>query len=528
MTPSDEALPGAPRLRELAEARLASAAGPTPASEKLLHELQVHQLELEMQNEALRQTQSELEESRDRYRDLYESAPVGYLTLAGDGSIGAANLMAVSLLGGERGGLLGRDFSRFIAPEDCARWRGQFRAALDAEIRCDCELTLLRGDGARCRVRLDCLGAAGGEGPAALRIAIVDIDELARVHRALARSEEHYRRLARISPAGILHADAEGMCAYVNARWCEISGLSVAASMGRGWRDSLHPEDRGRALDSCRRARTARQPNAVECRLSRADGKACWVLAEIVAELDGQGRVIGYLGVVSDITERHEREQRRLLGESLHRDALVREVHHRIKNTLQSVSGLLRRELGKFTELDSRLEVAITQMRAIAVVHGLQSSSTGEAVGLGDTTAQICEIVASQTRRAIHWECEEAAATSAPMLIARDEAVAVALVINELVLNAAKHAPADASDVHVRLSVDAASARLSIRNALAGRRRFDFDSGAGLDTGLRLVRSLMPEQGATLRYADEADSALLTELTISAPLLRLRKTARGR
>ena len=82
-------------LRTAAEAQLAHA--PEPKSkpyptEKLLHELQVHQIELEMQNEQLRQAQIALEESRDRYVDLYEFAPVGYLTLAATGQTKEANL----------------------------------------------------------------------------------------------------------------------------------------------------------------------------------------------------------------------------------------------------------------------------------------------------------------------------------------------------------------------------------------------------------------------------------------------------
>src|SRR6516165_6950741 len=86
-------------------------------SSALVHELEVHQIELEMQNEELRRAQSELEESRDELSDLYDFAPVGYLTLREDTVILRANLRAAVLLGVERNALIGKHFMRFLAGE---------------------------------------------------------------------------------------------------------------------------------------------------------------------------------------------------------------------------------------------------------------------------------------------------------------------------------------------------------------------------------------------------------------------------
>ena len=84
----------------------------------MLHELRVHQIELEMQNEELRRTQAELEASRARYFDLYDLAPVGYFTLSEKGLILEANLTAATLLGVARGDLVKQPLPRFILPED--------------------------------------------------------------------------------------------------------------------------------------------------------------------------------------------------------------------------------------------------------------------------------------------------------------------------------------------------------------------------------------------------------------------------
>ena len=93
---------------------------------RLIHELRVHQIELEMQNEELRQAQAQLAESREKYADLYDFAPVGYLTLSDQGQIMEANLTAATLLGVERGRLLGNFLPRFLAEGD----RGVFRRML--------------------------------------------------------------------------------------------------------------------------------------------------------------------------------------------------------------------------------------------------------------------------------------------------------------------------------------------------------------------------------------------------------------
>jgi PAS domain-containing protein len=111
-------------LRRAAERRLARETGVAPdgTPEGVVHELRVHQVELEMQNEELRRAQIALEESRDRFADLYDFAPVGYLTLVPGDLVAAANLTAATLLGVERPKLLRRRLHDFVVPEDQERW----------------------------------------------------------------------------------------------------------------------------------------------------------------------------------------------------------------------------------------------------------------------------------------------------------------------------------------------------------------------------------------------------------------------
>ena len=178
-------------LRRAAESRLANAARvPTAASaEALLHELQVHQIELEIQNEALRQAQSELEESRDRYIDLFESAPVAYVILSRDGRVTEANRLAGRLLGLTQAQLLQRPFVGFIAPTDLERWREQTMAAWagTANAPLDDELLLRNTDGSRFQAQLEWVVLDRAQTGRTMRIAFFDITErseaAAEIHR---------------------------------------------------------------------------------------------------------------------------------------------------------------------------------------------------------------------------------------------------------------------------------------------------------------------------------------------------------
>ncbi len=183
-------------LRADAEAKLTGAppsAAPTRSADELLHELQVHQIELEMQNEALRQAQLDLEESRDRYVDLYEFAPVGYLTLTDTGLIAELNLTGAALLGEDRNKLRHRRFMPFVVAEDQDRWRHFLHVMLHGG-NGSCELGLRRGDGSVFDASLDCLLTAAGN-TAALRVTVTDISARKQAERALRLTNDHLESL---------------------------------------------------------------------------------------------------------------------------------------------------------------------------------------------------------------------------------------------------------------------------------------------------------------------------------------------
>ena len=144
-------------------------------TEKLLHELQVHQIELEMQNEDLRRSEHTLETERARYFDLYNLAPAGYLTLSQQGLIVEANLTIATLLGVPRGALLKRPLSSFIfsADQDIYYYHRQHLVKTgEPEV---CELRMVRVDGSLFWAYLQAISAADADDVAGCRIVISDI-----------------------------------------------------------------------------------------------------------------------------------------------------------------------------------------------------------------------------------------------------------------------------------------------------------------------------------------------------------------
>ena len=197
------------QVRAAAEERLAGmckGAHSSEVSSELEQELRVHQIELEMQNEALRQALSELEQSRDRYVDLYESAPVGYLTLNDSGMITQINRMATSLLGFDRQSLLQRRFGSLVIPADRDRWERQSLSMGPERRTVVIELQLRRGDGDVCYAQLDCVWQPLGSDRGAVLICLSDIGARKRAEQELAHHREQLEELVLSRTAELLQA----------------------------------------------------------------------------------------------------------------------------------------------------------------------------------------------------------------------------------------------------------------------------------------------------------------------------------
>jgi len=139
---------------------------------RLVHELEVHQVELEMQNAELRHVRYELESALEKYTDLYEFAPIGFVTLDRHGVIDTLNLATTSLIGGVRSRLTGRHFGQFIATKHRVLFTDFLDKVLACKIKESCEVELMNGGTQPITVRIEGMATASGQ---EFRLALIDI-----------------------------------------------------------------------------------------------------------------------------------------------------------------------------------------------------------------------------------------------------------------------------------------------------------------------------------------------------------------
>jgi PAS domain S-box-containing protein len=130
----------------------------------------------------------------------------------------------------------------------------------------------------------------------------------------LATSERRYRELVEAVPVGIFETDAAGGNTYANGVWVAMTGLSRSQTLGDGWIAAIHPDDRAAMQARWRAVTAAQQPFRSEHRVCRLDGSEIWVMVEAVPRFDSSGALTGFIGSITDVTERrrHEEERRRL------------------------------------------------------------------------------------------------------------------------------------------------------------------------------------------------------------------------
>ncbi len=201
----------------------------SPDDAKLLHELRVYQVELQMQNDELHNTRHELELSRERYFDLYDLAPVGYLTISPQGLILETNHAAASMLGVEKKELLNKEFQRFIYPEDLELYvlhRKQFNGCMAPK---SCELRLVCcGHAAPVWMHLQASMSEEGE----YRVTLIDINQRKIDEMKLLESEERFRSLVMAAASGVILQERSGKIIAWNETAEQVFGLSAGQAIG--------------------------------------------------------------------------------------------------------------------------------------------------------------------------------------------------------------------------------------------------------------------------------------------------------
>ncbi len=492
--------------------------------------LRAHQVELELQNDELQRTQLELDAARARYFDLYDLAPVGYCTLSDQGLFLQTNLTAATLLGTPRGALLRQPISRFVVKEDQDTYYLHRKRLVDSGQPQSFELRLLRADGRRLWAHLATTAARDDSGAPVLRLVLNDVSERHETEDRLRERMQEFRTLAEAMPQIVWITRPDGWTTYFSPQWMDYTGLSLAESLGHGWNKPFHADDQQRAWDAWQHATDTAGTYSVECRLRRADGAYRWWLIRGVPLRADDGSILKWFGTCTDIHDLKLGEAR-LQWSLQEKDALLKEVHHRVKNNLQIIHSLLRLENQRqaLPAVQQVLQAMQGRIQAMAALHEtLYRAGNLAALDLG----AYLERLATQAYRALACGPGEVQLQLelASVPVGLDQAVPCGLLVNELVSNSLKHGFADGRSGTLRVELkmlDGGTLQLCVSDTGAGLPA-DFADRRSSGLGLQLVADLAGQIGGRLeigpgpgavfsvRFTSELAAEIATEAAVSA------------
>ena len=290
-------------------------------TQTLLHDLKVHQIELEMQNQELRQSKDALDASRERYLDLYNMAPVGYCSVNEAGLVTQSNLTLTTLLGVTRSALVRQPpFTKFVFQTDQDHWYRLRTQLLESGLPQTGELRLrlnqgpaaIDADAAFIWVQLAATVAQDEAGRQLLHIAVTDINARKQDQERQMESEARWKFAINGAGDGLWDWDLQTGQAFFSPRYKEMLGYADAdlGTTSDEWSKRIHPDDAPGVFASLQPYLDGKPGIAIiEFRMLRKGGTWQWTLGRgIVMERDVQGKPLRMIGTNSDISERRNAE----------------------------------------------------------------------------------------------------------------------------------------------------------------------------------------------------------------------------
>ena len=316
--------------------------------------------------------------------------------------------------------------------------------------------------------------------------------QLIAAEQSLRAGEQRYRMLFEQSPAGIGITDSDTRISEANAELCDMLGYPREELVGMAFADLIAPHQR-KQVDGALHALQTGQGNRREWLLQRKDGAL--LVVDVIATCMPDGRV---MNLVHDVTQRKEDEQS-LRGVLQEQEALLREVHHRVKNNLQVIHSMLRLEASRSQGGDARSVLLEMQARvqSIALLHGmLYRVGKFASVDLGGYLYQL----SNQAMRAGHDQTSriQLQLDLASVAVDMDQAMCCGLIVNELLSNCLKHGFPDGRDGEIRVALQLVGGGEQLRLCVS-------------DDGIGLASSPLPPRPATMGMQLVADLAAQLE-----------------
>ena len=445
----------------------------------------------------------ELLRQAGRTRAILDSVLVGIVTV-GDGGIEWMNRSARRMFAGDLADFVGEPIATVATPEpDHPLRRTDYLHTLAEGHAHTFECRLKARDGREFWVVGNAVLTGGGASGRQVTFALLDIERRRQAEVSIAQAQASLQRIIETAPLAIALFDAHSQrVLQVNQMAAAFFGRRIEELPG-----AALPEEFAADLEA---AAASNEVLRRELRRAGTLGDRLWDTRFVPLPTSGGAREQVLL-VASDVTEQRAEAQARFEAAIAQREMLVKEVHHRIKNNLQGVAGLLQQNAARHPEVASILNESVGQVQAIAQVYGLQVGAGGPL-----RMASVLEAIALSVQRTFGRPVRVQVDGDAPrhMLLPEAESIPIALTVNELLTNAVKHSPQ--GDVHCRLLCAGDEVRVAIRNLGRLPAGFDLARFPGGVSGLGLVRALLPRRSAAFTLAQQ-DDEVLTEIVLRPP-----------
>jgi two-component system cell cycle sensor histidine kinase/response regulator CckA len=307
---------------------------------EIVYELQVHQIELEIQNEELRRIQAELQESQNKYLGLYNSAPTGYFTLDRNGVILELNIAGAELFGIEKSKLLKTNFTHLISPDSQDTFYFHCKKLFKTAARQNCEIKFLKTDGSLLYAHIESIVVPDASGNLNHRIILIDISERKRAEEALQQSQAQYQDLYDSAPIAYYSVGIDGGIKKANKAGMKLLGYSLEELQRMKFLALYADESKAKAEQLYRKFRQGIGWENEEMVYLRKDGQKVHGLLSVSPILDENGCIIESRSVVVDITEHWQAEADRQRAQKLESIGLLAGgIAHDFNNVLTGILG---------------------------------------------------------------------------------------------------------------------------------------------------------------------------------------------
>jgi len=461
-----------------------------------------------------------LRESEGRYRELFASSPnpmwiYDIETL----EFLAVNDAAVEQYGYTRNEFLAMTIKDIRPPEDVPRLLEDVEATREDLARSRDWRHLTR-DGQILDVEITSHGLDWDGRPARL-VVVTDVTERLRAEAALRESERRFRALATTAPVGIFEVDLRGACSFLNEQGAEIFDKPAAECRGFGWMEHVHPEDLERLQERWVEGRERGEEIVHELRIVRIDGRVRWIEGAGRPLVDAWGEIRGYIGTLTDVTERRhgEQDRRRLLADLVQaqedeRRRIATEIHDDPVQAMTAVGmrlESLRRRLNGPGEAEALDEVAGTVQETVARLRRLLFELRPPGLDRERLAAALkTQLERLRDETGVRFELDDQMLQEQPL----ESRTVLYRIAQEALANVRKHS--EATTIHVTLADREEGALLRIRDDGIGFDLDTVDEERSGHLGLVSMRERAEMAGGWFRVAGSEGRGAIVEAWVPA------------